>query len=84
MLGKGISILIPSHFQSMITFPMALYKSCFIYFLNLFGETEIVCRCAYVSGGGAEREKERIPSRLHAASTEPNMGLKLMKHEIVT
>ena len=36
-----------------------------------------------VSRGGAkrekERERERIPSRLHDASTEPNVGLELMK-----
>ena len=31
-----------------------------------------------------EGEKERIPSRLHTASAEPNAGLDLMKHEIMT
>ena len=29
-------------------------------------------------------ERERIPSRLCTASTEPDMGLKLKKREIVT
>ena len=34
---------------------------------------------------GAEREEgERIPSRLHPVSTEPNTGLDPMNHEIVT
>ena len=33
---------------------------------------------------GAEREGERIPSRLHAVSTEPNVGLELMNYEIMT
>ena len=36
------------------------------------------------SKGGAEREGERIPSRLRIASAEPNVGLKLMNHEIMT
>ena len=32
------------------------------------------------SGGGPEREeKERIPSRLHTVSTEPDVGLELTK-----
>ena len=34
--------------------------------------------------GAAEREGERIPSGLCAASTEPDVGLKLMNHEIKT
>ena len=33
---------------------------------------------------GSEREGERILSRLHAVSTEPNMGLSPMNHEIMT
>ena len=47
-----------------------------------------------MSGGGAERgregerererEKERIPSRLYTDSTEPDEGLELMNHEIMT
>ena len=31
-----------------------------------------------------ERGKERIPSSLHAVSTEPNLGLELMSYEIMT
>ena len=31
-----------------------------------------------------ERERERIPSRFHAVSTEPNMGLNLMNLKIIT
>ena len=36
--------------------------------------------------GGTQRERgrERIPSRLHAVSTEPNTGLDPMNHEIMT
>ena len=38
-------------------------------------ETEI----AQVREGQRERERERIPIRLHAVSTEPNEGLELKK-----
>ena len=39
-----------------------------------------------VSRGGAERERERekIPSRLHAARAEPDMGFEPMNCEIMT
>ena len=32
----------------------------------------------------AERERERIPSRIRAVSTEPNVGLELTNREIMT
>ena len=35
-------------------------------------------------GVGAERGREWIPSRLHAVSAEPDMGLELMNYEIMT
>ena len=38
----------------------------------------------HVSGEGAEREGERIPSRLHTVSTEPHVGLELTNHDIMT
>ena len=50
-----------------------------LYFLNLRDRA-----CAQVGEGQRKRERERIPSRLHIASTEPNVGLELMKHEIMT
>ena len=39
-----------------------------------------------MNGEGAEREgeRERIPSWLHAVSTEPIVGLDLMKCEVMT
>ena len=37
-----------------------------------------------MSGGGAERERERLPRRLCAVSTEPDAGLNLTNHEIMT
>ena len=33
---------------------------------------------------GAERERERIPSRLLTVSTDPDLGLELMNHKITT
>ena len=35
-------------------------------------------------GRSRERGKERIPSRLHTVSTEPDVGLELTNHEIMT
>ena len=37
-----------------------------------------------MSEGGAEREGERIPSRLHTASTEPDVGLEPINCEMMT
>ena len=39
---------------------------------------------AHKRGGGAEREGQRIPSRLHSVSTELNMGLNPTNHETTT
>ena len=36
-----------------------------------------------MSGGGAERERKKIPSRLHAASVEPSAGLEPGNCEII-
>ena len=35
-------------------------------------------------GGGGREERERIPSRLHALSTEPDAGFDPTHHEILT
>ena len=37
-----------------------------------------------VSGRGAERGRERIPSRLHTVRAEPRAGLGPTNHEITT
>ena len=34
--------------------------------------------------GGAEGRRDRIPSRLHTVSTEPNVGLELTNCEIMS
>ena len=39
---------------------------------------------ALAGEGQRERGKERIPSRLHTASTEPDTVLEFTNHEIVT
>ena len=36
------------------------------------------------AGKGAEREEERIPSRLSGVIMEPDVGLELTNHEIMT
>ena len=40
--------------------------------------------CAREQGRSRERGRERIPSRFHAVSAEPNVGLKLTNREIMT
>ena len=37
-----------------------------------------------MSGGGAERDRERIPSGLCTIGAEPDVGLQLMNREIMT
>ena len=49
-------------------------------FLKLFLRRE----SSQASRGEAERERDRIPSRLCAVSAEPNMELELTNHEIMT
>ena len=39
---------------------------------------------AHEPGRGRERGRERIPSRLHTASSEPDVELELTNHEIMT
>ena len=43
-----------------------------------------VCVCVCELGRGSERGREGIPSRLRAGSTEPDVGLDLTNHEIMT
>ena len=47
-------------------------------------EREGVHTHARASGGGAERGRERIPGRLRTVSAEPDVGLELTNHEIMT
>ena len=50
------------------------------FFLSLF----IYLESGWVSWEVAEKERERIPSMLHTASMEPDVGLKLTNREIIT
>ena len=51
----------------------------FFYLFNFDRERESTHSC----GRGRERRRERISSRLHTVSTEPDAGLKLINHEIM-
>ena len=52
----------------------------FFKFIYLFWKRER----ARAGEGQTEREGERISSRFHTVSTEPNMGLELTNHELMT
>ena len=57
------------------------------YFYSLFFLIYLFCEREHKLSGGeeqGERQRERIPGRLHNASAEPDVGLQLMNHEIVT
>ena len=58
-------------------FPPPFFKCLFIF------ERERETACARVEGQ-RQRVRQRIPSRLHAVSTEPDAGLEPMNHEIMT
>ena len=52
----------------------------FFTFLKCLFSFERQCK----RGGGAEREGQRIPSRLHTDNIESDVGLKLPNREITT
>ena len=59
----------------------ALDLLSFLMFLSLFiFEREIESQ----QGRGREREGDRVPSRLYASGAEPDVGLELRNHEIMT
>ena len=80
LLAAGARILIYLFIYLFIYLLTYLFKK-FIYFERGRGRES-----ALTSGGKAEREREsaRIPSRLHTVNAEPDVGLKLMTHEIMT
>ena len=53
-------------------------------FIHFEGERERERERASTNSGRAEREGERTPSRLCTVSTEPDAGLELTNHEIIT
>ena len=56
----------------------------FYVYLFILRERERERASEHASGGGVEREGERISSRLHAISAEPDAGVKFMNSEIMT
>ena len=61
-----------------------LFKSI-VFFLSLFMYFESKRERVWAhTWGGAERGRDRIPSRLFAISAEPEVGLELTNREIVT
>ena len=55
------------------------YLFAFFKFINLFWETESVW-----TGEDRERASERIPSMIHTVSAEPDTGLVVTNHEVMT
>ena len=47
-------------------------------------ETACTCRCKWKRDRERERGRERIPSRLHAISAEPDVALDLTDLKIMT
>ena len=75
---KRIKIIdFPLVLGSPMTWPVTIKRAChsFLFFKFMYFEKDR----DGVSGGGAERGRERIPSRLCTASTEPDSGLELKK-----
>ena len=64
----------------------------FDYSFNFYSTDNCISFCLFIYSakekvkeqGRAEREGKRIPSRLCTASAEPDEGLELMNHEIMT
>ena len=69
-------------FSFFFSFLCFLFLFFFLKFIYLFWERESAC--AQVGEGWRERDRERIPSRLHTVSAEPDRGLWLTKQEIMT
>ena len=58
----------------MLCYVMLCYVMlCYVILFMLRGIT-------YLQG----RDRQSVPSRLHTVSAEPNMGLQLLNHEIMT
>ena len=70
-------------FSTKMGFVLSLSEnlSIWIFFFNVYF---ILRETENEQGRGTERGRERIPSRLRAVSTEPDMGLELMNHETMT
>ena len=47
-------------------------------------ERKSTSQAACASRGGAEKDRDRIPSRIHTVNAEPDVGLELTNGEIMT
>ena len=66
------------HYHSLVRCGKEIYK--FLkFFIYLFWERE-----RERTSEEGQKERERIPGRLHTATTEPSVGLELTNHEIMT
>ena len=66
---------------------MSCFMDAVYSFFNVYlflRERERVGALARAKEWQRERERRRIPNRLHTVSAEPNLGLKLTNHEIMT
>ena len=81
MPGLRFLVLILIYFSSCHTgFHNHINNILFLSFIYLFWERQR----QHELGRGREREKHRIRSRFQAVSTEPDAGLELTNHEIMT
>ena len=46
-------------------------------------ERACACECTHMQMGEGQTKGERIPSKLHTVSAEPEVVLRLMNHEIM-
>ena len=73
-----------SNLQVWFCFVNVYLRLLFIYFERERERERSARARERLSRGGAERGRGRIPSRLHAASPEPDVGLDLVNPEIMT
>ena len=80
-LGNGSGVWISKDTEEQKELIIYIHNIC-IYFKFVYLERKR--GCAGEQEKGRERRRERIPSRLHAVSTEPNVGLDPTNCEIMT
>ena len=80
ILGMQMYLAVVS-FHSFVVSDLSFFKSLFIYFEREKGRER---ECMHEWMRGKETGRERIPSRLHAVSTGPSMGLDPPNYEIGT
>ena len=69
---------------SSFSFSSKYFINFFVLFFSLYFEIERGRKRVWAGEGKRERGRERMASRLLTVSTEPNVGLDLTDHEIMT